>query len=179
LDIRLKKSFKRVAINPDHLFEQADKLAARFGPGPPRQVDVRRAISAAYYGLFHAILAAAADQAIGVTRRSTAQYALAYRSIDHATLRRLCDAAAASSLPSKYARYAPANGFGLNIAAFAKAFLGLQEMRHAADYDPLERVQSLDAVSAVNAARAAWARFNQADETEKQAFLSLLLFPPR
>lgn len=59
-NIRLKESFRKVAIlNPDHLFEQADRLAAPFGPGTIRQVDVRRAISAAYYGVFHAILAAA------------------------------------------------------------------------------------------------------------------------
>jgi hypothetical protein len=50
-------------LNPDHLFEQANRLAVPFGPGSIRQVDVRRAISAAYYGLFHAVLTAAAAAA--------------------------------------------------------------------------------------------------------------------
>jgi len=49
-------------LNPDHLFEQAERLVAPPPAGPPRQVDLRRAISAAYYGLFHFCLIAAADE---------------------------------------------------------------------------------------------------------------------
>jgi hypothetical protein len=47
-------------LNPDHLLEQADKLISPPAAGPPRQVDLRRAISSAYYGLFHSCLTAAA-----------------------------------------------------------------------------------------------------------------------
>src|ERR1700751_1842071 len=90
--MRLKKSSQKVAIlNPDHLFEQADKLISPPPAGPPRQVDIRRAISAAYYGVFHAVLAAAADQFVGVTKRSTSQYGLVYRSVDHLWLKKLCE----------------------------------------------------------------------------------------
>src|ERR1051326_8403917 len=86
-----RKSSKVVAIlDPEHLLEQAQRLAEPPSAGPPRQVDVRRAISAAYYAVFHATLAAAADQFVGVTKRATSQYALVYRSVDHKTLRELC-----------------------------------------------------------------------------------------
>jgi len=61
-------------LNPEHLFEQAENLVAPPEAGPPRQVDVRRAISAAYYGVFHATAAAAPDQFVGVTKRATSQY---------------------------------------------------------------------------------------------------------
>jgi hypothetical protein len=76
-------------LNPDHLFEQADKLV---GPsaGRPRQVDVRRAISAAYYAIFHAIITAAVDQFIGITNRDQSRYGLVYRSVNHAWFRDLC-----------------------------------------------------------------------------------------
>lgn len=166
-------------LNPDHLFEQAERLIVPPPAGPPRQVDVRRAISAAYYGLFHAMLIAAADQVVGVTKRSTNRYALVYRSIDHGTLRKLCETAKAAKLPPKYARNAPTNGLGSNMAAFAAAFLELQEKRHTADYDPGVRVKSLDAKLAISSARAALSRFREAKDAEREAFLSLLLFPPR
>jgi hypothetical protein len=80
-------------LNPDHLFEQADKLISPPPAGPPRQVDLRRAISSSYYGLFHACLVAAADEFVGVTQRATSRYALVYRSIDHKTLREVCNEA--------------------------------------------------------------------------------------
>jgi len=57
-------------LDPNHLFEQANKLIT-IQVGPPRQVDIRRAISAAYYATFHATITAAADQFIGVTSRDT------------------------------------------------------------------------------------------------------------
>lgn len=66
-------------LNPEHLFEQAEKLVIPPSAGPPRQVDVRRAVSASYYGVFHAAAAAEADHFVGVTKRSTSQYGLVYR----------------------------------------------------------------------------------------------------
>jgi hypothetical protein len=61
----------------EDLFEQADVLLARGG-----QADLRRAISAAYYGLFHFALTEAADMVVGKEHRSSARYSLVYRSID-------------------------------------------------------------------------------------------------
>lgn len=166
-------------LNPDHLFEQADKLSSPPPAGPPRQVDIRRAISAAYYGIFHAIITGAADQFVGVTKRSSSQYALVYRSVDHAWLRTLCEEVKKPTLAAKYAPYAPSNGFGRNIVAFAAAVLELQQKRHAADYDPMIRVRTSDAILAVRTARAALIRFGNASLTRRKAFLSLLLFQPR
>jgi hypothetical protein len=166
-------------LNPEHLFEQADKLISTPPAGPPRQVDLRRAISSAYYGVFHATLTAAADEFVGVTKRSTTQYSLVYRSVDHRSLRELCSEIKKPTLPAKYAPYEPRNGFGPNIKAFAAAVVELQEKRHAADYDPLIRVKSLDALLAVSTARNALNRFQRASAGRRKAFLSLLLFPPR
>lgn len=112
-------------LNPEHLFEQADKLILPPPAGPPRQVDIRRAISAAYYGLFHATITAAADQFVGVIKRSTSQYGLVYRSVDQGWLRSLCEEVKKPTLMPKYLPHAPSNGFGPNIAAFAAAVLEL------------------------------------------------------
>jgi hypothetical protein len=46
-------------LDPEELLEQARRLAAE-----PTQADLRRAISAAYYGLFHFFLTAAADMIV-------------------------------------------------------------------------------------------------------------------
>jgi hypothetical protein len=180
LNMRPRKSLKRVAIlNPEHLFEQAENLRSPPPAGRPRQADIRRAISTAYYGVFHATVTAAADQFVGVTKSSTSQYGLVYRSVDHGALRTLCEEVKKPALAAKYAPHGPLSGFGPDIAAFASAVLELQQKRHAADYAPLIRVLTSDAIVAVRMARAALTRFNNASPARREAFLSLLLFPPR
>lgn len=165
-------------LNPDHLFEQAEKLIRPRGQLAPRQVDVRRAISAAYYGVFHYILAAAADLHIGGTARPAKRYTLLYRSVDHRTMRALCEEAKKPTPSARYRKYIP-NGLGPNIQAFASAFLDLQEKRHDADYDPLKLMKVSDARLAVATARSAIGRFARAPAWKQRAFLTLLLFPPR
>ena len=167
------------AINPEDLFEQAGHLAKAPRAGPPKQVNVRRAISAAYYGLFHFVLTAAADQFVGVTKRATSEYWRVYRSVDHRALRELCEDIKKSKLPAKYVQHIPKSGIGPNIPKFAAAFVELQEKRHSADYDPSIRISLSDAQSAIKAAKAATSRFKKATAVRRKAFLSLLLFPPR
>jgi uncharacterized protein (UPF0332 family) len=165
-------------LNPDHLFEQAEMLVSP-SAGRPRQVDVRRAISAAYYAIFHAAITAAADQFIGVTNRDQSRYGLAYRSVNHTWLRDLCREIQKSTPSSKFKSHAPAAGFDPNITSFAAAVVELQEKRHSADYDVMIRMNRSDAALAIAEARAALHRFSTASEPQRSAFLSLLLFPPR
>jgi hypothetical protein len=165
--------------NPDHLFEQAEKLVAPPVAGRPRQVDLRRAISAAYYGLFHFCLAAAADEFVGVTQRATGRYTLVYRSIDHKTLKELCAETRKATPPAKYLPYFPRGGFGSSIQAFSTAAMELQEKRHLADYNPQPRFKTSEAKLAVSTARSAVLRFQAADEEHRKAFLTLLICPPR
>lgn len=166
-------------LNPEHLLEQADRLVEAPPAGPPRQVDVRRAISAAYYAVFHHVAAAAADEVIGKTLRQTSRYALVYRSIDHRVLRELCDGVRKSTLPARLAPHAPEAGFGKNIPEFAAGLIELQDKRHEADYDPSGLVRTADALAAVRTARSAIQRFEKASLKRRKAFLALLLFPPR
>ena len=169
-------------LNPDHLFEQAEELISPRA-GRPRQVDVRRAISAAYYAIFHAIITAATDQFVGVTNRDESRYGLVYRSVDHRWLRELCTEVQKQTLTSKFKPYAPFGGFGANIAAFAAAVVELQVKRHAADYaadyDVMTRINRSDAAPAIAGARAALGQFDKASQQDRLAFLSLLLFAPR
>jgi uncharacterized protein (UPF0332 family) len=165
-------------LNPDHLFEQASKLISAQA-GRPRQADIRRAISAAYYAIFHATITAAVDQFVGVTNRDRSRYGLVYRSVSHAWLRDLCKEVQKPTLSNRFKPYAPSIGFGPNITTFAAAVVELQEKRHSADYDVMVRVNRSDAALAIATARAALKRFSKASRTRRLAFLSLLLFQPR
>lgn len=169
------------ALRPEHLLDQADRLIAAAGGGAPRQADLKRAISGAYYALFHAVVSAAADEFVGKTQtaRNSAGYALAYRSIDHRALKTLCQDVVKPKMPAKLAKYAPAGGFSRNIKSVAAAVIDLQELRHLADYDPQFRAQSSGARSAVSMARTAIRRFQRARSDSKAAFLYMLAFPPR
>jgi len=166
-------------LNPDHLFDQADKLIIAPATGAPRQVDLRRAVSSAYYGVFHATLAAAADELVGRTKRGEPRYQLVYRSVSHRALFELCVEVRKPQAKPRYARFVPAQGFGANIEAFATAAIELQEKRNGADYDPSVRIKTADAKLAMDTARTAVGRFQKASRVRRQAFLTLLLFRPR
>jgi len=165
--------------NPDHLLEQTDRLAAAPVVGPPRQADLRRAISTSYYALFHAIATDVADLMIGRRYRATNQYELIYRSLEHTSLRNLCNEVQKQTLPARYAKYEPASGFGDDIKAVAAAVAELQEKRHSADYNPLLKFRTSDAVLAVSTARAAIGRLRSAPSAKKRAFLPLCVVAPR
>jgi hypothetical protein len=165
-------------LNPDHLLDQADRLSTQPAGGAPRQADLRRAISTAYYALFHAVLTDVADGFVGRNQRHTPRYALVYRSVDHKALRKLCEDLVKATPPQRYSGHMPRGGFGPDLTALANAVLDLQEKRHLADYDPLFRARTLDSALAVATARAALLRFRAATRTQRKAFLSLLVFPP-
>ena len=153
-------------IIPAHLLEQAQRLIEV--SGRPRQVNLRRAVSAAYYALFHFTMTAAADMVAGTTARSAAPdlYKRVYRASDHADLRsRLADG-----------RF---QGISRNIAQFANAVINLQQARHKADYDPFDRISKTDAIAHINDARAAIAAFELAALDERKACLTSVLFKER
>jgi hypothetical protein len=167
-----------VPIEPQHLLDQADNLAGVAVGGRPRGADLRRAISSAYYALFHFTMRAVADSVVPISKRSTLQYARVYRAVDHKTLRDVCKGI--TNPTSKYTAHSPTkSGFGSDICAFATAVFELQEKRHLADYDPLFPVTKSDALLTISTARTAITRFGSAPTEEQEAFLSLLTFPPR
>ncbi|MHB1103497.1 MAG: hypothetical protein ACYC0C_12150 [Devosia sp.] len=167
------------APNPEHLIEQAERLINLPQAGAPRQADIRRAISSAYYAAFHATLAAVADQFIGVAFRNSPQYALAYRAVDHRDIRDLCDDLLKPTIPAKYGPYLPLGGFAADIFEYVAATSELQERRHAADYDPAVRLRITEAQLSIRLARHAVLRLAAATSEQRRAFTTLLVFPPR
>ena len=166
-------------IQPAHLLDQAETLIASRGAGALRQTDIRRALSAAYYALFHAILTAAADEAVGRSLQGGPLWALAYRSVTHRWLKEVCDEIAKPTPPKRLARFVPDGGFGNHVETIARAISDLQDKRHAADYDPAKTFLRLDAEAAIKTARSAIQRLSKLRGDRRKAFLYLVLFQPK
>lgn len=145
--------------DPDHLLDQAERLIASTGGGAARHVDLRRAISNAYYALFHAVTAKAVDDLLGTRDRRSPRYRLVYRSVEHKALRKLCEDIVKPSLPRRYSKFAPDGGFGEDLKSFAKTLLELQNQRHLADYDPLFGAKRSSAVKMVTRVARPWRSF--------------------
>lgn len=112
-------------MNPDHLLEIAQDLL-RTGGGAARQAQLNRAISTAYYALFHAVCRLCVAKTVG-TPRSTRHWEIVtpiLRSVDHAAGRKV------------FARFAGDPTASDPLRVLSRAFLELQAARIAADYDP-------------------------------------------
>jgi hypothetical protein len=103
----------------DDLLEVAAHLA-QLEEGKPRQVSLRRAVSTAYYALFHALAALCANELIG--SKPWEVYTPIYRTMDHGRAKDV------------FRRIASVRG--RHIAVIGETFILLQENRHWADYDP-------------------------------------------
>jgi hypothetical protein len=138
------------------LLEQAIHLAKREARRP-RQASLRRAVSAAYYALFHLL---AAEGAAIMTRGSTPRLrAQVQRAFAHSEMRRICQHFAGGTLPEPMRALVVAP-LEPGLVSVAKAFIRLQEERHTADYDisrQFGRVGVLGLVGIVQAAFADWA----------------------
>jgi hypothetical protein len=163
-------------LNPDHLFDQADQLATPPANGAPRQANLRRAVSTAYYALFHGILTEVSDQIVGRGQRNSAQYALVYRSIQHRHLIDLCENIVKEKVPDKYKPFVPDGGFGPDLLAVAKTFADLQEKRESADYDPLYRITASEAALTSRGGRTALEHWRNASAEMRRLFSLMLTF---
>ncbi|HET6573868.1 MAG TPA: hypothetical protein VFG68_09720 [Fimbriiglobus sp.] len=115
-------------MNPLLLLEQAERLMGA-GPGRPRQADLRRAVSAAYYALFHLLIRDG-------TRRVTADDGLrssVARVYSHGEMRAASVALVQNTLPR--AIRSLVSSVPDDLHSVAQALIDLQEDRHRADYD--------------------------------------------
>jgi hypothetical protein len=161
-----------VPPDPSELLLRADVSARN---PTATQVDLRRAISDAYYAVFHSCLIAAADMICGAASRTSDRYRLVYRSVDHGTLAKLCKQV---SQTNPVVAIKPSAGFG-QIADFARVAGSLQGQRHLADYDPSPTFTGVEALIAISDARQAICWFTSSTNEQKEAFLWMLLFRQR
>src|SRR4051812_11723339 len=114
-------------------------------PGKPRQVNLRRAVSAAYYALLHGLVEHACRLMLGARREDTPSRRVVGRAFTHGTMKQACTAFAGGTLRASVAKGLPASfSIPTEIRDLAGTFMEAQERRHPADYDRTERFRRWD-----------------------------------
>lgn len=151
-------------ISPDHLLDHAREELPK-GPGAPRKSDLHRAVSSAYYAVFHELCKQTADTFVGY--RNDSAWLLFYRALDHGKARDRCRQLAADP------------NLDAGLAVFATAFMDLQVQRHSCDYDPGYRIARTQAVQAIAMAQRAIESMRNADAGDRLLLLSFILLGKR
>jgi uncharacterized protein (UPF0332 family) len=162
---------------PEHLLEQAKHLARRERTRP-RQASLRRAVSTAYYALFHLLIRETIRQ-IG-PNLSEENYNRAYRWLDHGAMKRVAWAFSEDvvRIPNSKEVLIPKNDPSIKLVALT--FARAQDLRHSADYDPatvFARAEVLDSIYHIEDVFALWRFRAVKNSPEANTFLlSLLLW---
>lgn len=140
---------------------------ARANPGKPRQSDLKRAISTAYYALFHALAKDCADRLVGTGRdRPDKAWRHAYRALNHGDVKNAC-------------KQLRSLGFPTELIQVGDIFQGLMVQRHSADYDPTHRVTRADALAVIALAEEGIAKLGSATVRDRVALAIQLLLKQR
>ena len=134
----------------------------------PRQTNLRRAVSTAYYALFHCLTACCADTFAGGagSGRSTEAWQQAYRALDHGQARNRCKDAAKRNFPPE-------------ILHFAAHFTDMQRERERADYDPDASFTKSEVTQHINDTAATVSQFLATSLKDRRAFAVYVLLPIR
>jgi hypothetical protein len=154
------------------LLEQAQHLSRR-ERRRPRQASLRRAISAAYYALFHLLIE---EATIALVARPELRARFA-RAFDHSDMRS-ASRAFANPQPAQLTVLTGGAQVPQDLKDVAAAFVELQEARHEADYNvdrSFLRVESADLVARAVQAFAVWQTI-RADSTSRTYLAALLLW---
>jgi uncharacterized protein (UPF0332 family) len=157
------------------LLEQANHLARRERKRP-KQASLRRAISAAYYSLFHLLLKEASQQMVSDANLRC----LVSRAFSHGDMASAAKSfASGGSLPAHITAAFPGS-IPPEVSQIARAFVDLQQARHDADYNLLKSFTRQEAIDHMVTAQRAFSAFDtiKARPTDKVAlelFLSALL----
>lgn len=156
------------------LLTQAKSLA-RLEKGKPKQASLRRAVSCAYYSIFHLLVSEGA--ALLGSKLSKDARAKLLRSFVHADMKTVCTSY--TQPQNRFnAQIAPLLSFPLQpeLVALADLFVLLQEERHSADYDVaavFNRADVLTLIQELKVASAGWATVRTSDNAK--VFLADLL----
>ena len=155
---------------PSHnLIQAAKDLVENANPDDPHNSHFRRAISTAYYALFHCLAESSANLLAGEdpANRSRRAWQQAYRALNHGAVR------------NRRNRREFKTEFPQETQDFAKVFVEMLDRRNSADYIPTASLSKLDAQHAINDAENAINNFMSIDSGERRNFALYLLLPIR
>lgn len=156
---------------PRDLLEQAQHLVRR-EPKKPRQASLRRAVSAAYYALFHLLIEEATRRLLRGKDARPLRPILA-RAFDHGTMKTVAVAYKGEGwrVPSKLGPGRAALRVSPGLRFVAETFVQLQAARHEADYNTAAGLTRNEAKDLVEQATKAFAAWDAVPESEAIAFL--------
>lgn len=122
----------------------------------PLQDSLRRAVSTAYYAMFHALAGSNADCLVGTPHDPLTEHAWSriYRGLNHNTARR--------NLLQDQGLFSPP------VRQFAAYFAQLQDLRHQADYNPNRAFNLPQTLEWIDRAESAIERFMETDVDERK-----------
>lgn len=155
-------------LRPRDLIKTAEDLVVASN-GRPRQTNLRRAVSTAYYAMFHSLARCCANLLIGGpgSERSRGAWNQVYRALEHGTARTACQNQPKLAF------------FPQQIQDFANAFVAMQTKRHLADYDPREIFYKSDILLQLEVASVVIDGFEAAPLKDRRAFAAFVLFKAR
>lgn len=156
------------------LLEQARQLA-HHEPMRPKQASLRRAVSTAYYALFHLLADAASRELVSGQGQDALRQSVA-RALKHSDMKAGCQALAnwnQRNPPRPLAAMLP-NGPSAEAETTAAAFVELQQARHEADYDLSRRFTRSDVLALLSVAEGAFTAFRRLDRNDSSR--RILLF---
>jgi hypothetical protein len=132
------------------LLDQARHLAGR-EPRRPKQASLRRAISTAYYALYHLLVA----EGTRVLIRNVEPKNRFTRAFEHANLKN-ASRAFANPQPTQLPHLTGGAPVPSDLEVVANAVIELQEARHEADYNVGARFSRLETKNLIGQAKAAF-----------------------
>lgn len=148
----------------DDLIQHAIFLSELNSPDEPKQVDLRRAVSAAYYSLFHLLTTEAAQNWKHQSQRD--RFA---RMFDHRRMKACSSRISSRPLPVDPGQISVVK----NLKLVANSFVELQQARHTADYDNSKvwsRPQVWDVIILAQDAIAAWSNIRENEIAQEYLF---------
>jgi uncharacterized protein (UPF0332 family) len=148
----------------EDLIQHAILLSELNLPEDPKQVDLRRAVSAVYYAVFHLLTTEAAQNWKHHSQRN--RFA---RMFDHGRMKTCSSKISSRSLttdPAELPTFA-------NLKIVADAFVTLQQARHTADYDNSKvwsRTQVYETIVQAQDAMTAWMAVRETEIAQEYLF---------
>ncbi len=148
-------------ITPNKLLEHARSELAHSGKNKPRQADLHRAVSTAYYAAFHSLSQAVASEFVPAASKET-RLAFA-RAIDHGKAKDTCAQAPWSKCPDP------------ELRKFAAALKNLYQQRTDCDYNMQYKISKAETFAAITEAAGAMQSLDRADPGLRRDFLAAVL----
>ena len=157
-------------MNWHNMMATARELAGQTQPPPrgrPRQERLKRAVSTAYYAMFHALCWSNANTLVGARRDRAGRLAWlrTYRALNHRQAKNRLEQAQ---------REIP-----VQARNFSATFARLQEERHKADYNPYSTFIRRGVIELLDAADATTREYLRIPRSQRRAIAALVLMQDR